>query len=71
MFEEIFHLKKNKENYSNNVKAKSLQNRRDESRLLLAKSLDIQNELEIQSQIQSKENNIQIPKLIIIKVYIR
>ena len=49
---------KYKENYSNNVKSKTLQNRRDESRLLLAKSLDIQNELEIQSQIQSKENNI-------------
>ncbi len=49
---------KYKENYSNNVKSKTLQNRRDESRLLLAKSLDIQNELEIQSQIQSEENNI-------------
>ena len=49
---------KYKGNYSNNFKAKTLQNRRDESKLLLAKSLDIQNELEIQSEIQSEENNI-------------
>ena len=58
MFGEIYHLKNIKKTIRIMLNPRPYKIRRDESRLLLAKSLDIQNELEIQSQIQSKENNI-------------
>ena len=48
--------------YNNKSKSNSkdqiLHTYRDQSQLLLANSLDIKNELEIQSEIQSEENNI-------------
>ncbi len=46
------------DNYPSNSKDKKLQTSRNESTLLSANSLDIKNELEIQSDIQSEENNI-------------
>ena len=51
-------FQKYKDNYKSNSKDKILQIYRDESRSLLANSSDIRNELEIQSEIQSEENNI-------------
>ncbi len=47
-----------KGNYKSNSKDHILQIHRDDSSFLLANSLDIKNELEIQSEIQSEENNI-------------
>ena len=44
--------------YSSDSKDKKLKTRRNTSTLLSANSLDIKNELEIQSDIQSEENNI-------------
>ena len=46
------------DNYSSDSKDKKLQTSRNASTLLSANSLDIKNELEIQSDIQSEENNI-------------
>ncbi len=46
------------DNYSINSKDNKLQTSRNDSILLSANSLDIKNELEIQSDIQSEENNI-------------
>ena len=46
------------DNYSSDSKDKKLQTSRNASTLLSANSLDINNELEIQSDIQSEENNI-------------
>ena len=43
--------------YKSNFKDQILQTYSHESRLLLANSLDIKNELEIQSEVQSEENN--------------
>ena len=51
-------FQKYKDNYKNDSKDHILQTYRDYSSLLLANSLDIKNELEIQSDIQSEENNI-------------
>ena len=47
-----------KNNYKSNSKNQILQIYRDEFQLLVASSLDNKNELEIQSEIQSEENNI-------------
>ena len=44
--------------FKSNSKDQILHTYRDQSQLLLANSLDIKNELEIQSEIQSEENNI-------------
>ena len=46
------------QNYRSNSKDQILQIYRDESQLLVTNSLDNKNELEIQSEIQSEENNI-------------
>ena len=46
------------QNYRSNSKDQILEIYRDESQLLVANSLDNKNELEIQSEIQSEENNI-------------
>ena len=46
------------DNYSSDSKDKKLQTSRNASSLLSANSFDIKNELEIQSDIQSEENNI-------------
>lgn len=51
-------LPRSKYNYKSNSKDQILRTDKDESSSLLAKSLDIKNELEIQSEIQSEENNI-------------
>ncbi len=47
-----------KDNYTNNIKNQALQSKREKPSLLIANSLDAKNELEIQSEIQSEENNI-------------
>jgi len=49
---------KYKDNYKSNSEGQTFQTYRDESLLLLANSPDTKNELEIQSEIQSEENNI-------------
>ncbi len=49
---------RSKYNYKSNSKDQILQTHKDVSSSLLAKSLDNKNELEIQSEIQSEENNI-------------
>ena len=49
---------RSKYNYKSNSKDQILQTYRDKSQLLVANSRDNKNELEIQSEIQSEENNI-------------
>ncbi len=51
-------FQKYKNNYKSNSEEQVLQTYRDESPLLLANSNNIKKELEIQSEIQSEENNI-------------
>ena len=51
-------FQKFKNNYKGNPQDQTIQTYSDESSLLLANASDIKNELEIQSEIQSEENNI-------------